>query len=221
MTTTREIFSQSIADQVYAFLEEDIVNQKYPAGARIDLEEIETSFGISRIPIRDALERLIEKGLVRKVPRVGYFTVKPSIDELKDLYRVRRLLEEFAISQDLRNADRGLAEDLRDRFRSFVGKASFTTDEKRELLQLDLVLHKDVVIGLSDSPLLEGIYDGIKAKINLSTHLMYRLEHDIQEHLGILEAILSHDQNGALECLREHLAATEETTLRFAAEGAV
>ena len=219
MSTTREIFSRSIADQVYAFLEEDIVNHKYPAGARIDLEEIESSLGISRIPIRDALERLIEKGLGRKVPRVGYFTVKPTVDELKDLYRVRRLLEEFALSQEIRNVDRRLALDLRERFDSFVERSEFSTEEKRELLQLDLMLHKDIIIGLSNSPLLESIYEGIKVKINASTRLMYRLEHDVVEHLEILDAILAHDRQRAIDRLRQHLSATEETTLRYAMEG--
>lgn len=220
MKAERQIISESISDQVYAFLEEDIISQKYPAGSRIDLEEIEQSLGISRIPIRDALERLIEKGLVRKIPRVGYFTVKPTVDELKDLFHVRRLLEESVFSQEHKFIDEQLVVELRDRLMKFTGRQDFTVEEKREFLNLDLILHRDVIIGMSDNRLLESIYEGIKTRINLSAHVMHRFEQDLIEHLSILNALLDRDWAHALESLRRHLQATEETTLQYATEGA-
>ncbi len=216
MNAERKIHAESIADQVYAFIEEDIVSRKYPPGSRIDLEEIERNLGISRIPIRDALERLIEKGLVRKVPRVGYFTVKLTPAEISDLYGVRLLLEEYALSRGVENIDLELAAELRQGFESFAGKTDFSAEEKSELLQLDLMLHRHVIISNSGSPLLESIYEGIKVRINLSTHLMYRLEDDIVEHCAILDAILARDEQQAAEALRQHLRATEERALALA-----
>lgn len=216
MVKQREIVSQSISDQVYSFIEEDIVSRKYPAGSRIDLDEIQKTLGISRIPIRDALERLIEKGLVRKIPRIGYFTVKPTPTEIRDLFGVRRLLEEYALSQGVGNIDREPATELRQRFARFAGTTTFSSDQTAELLKLDLMLHGSVIIANSNSPLLESIYEGIKVKINLSAHMMYRFEDDIVEHLAILDAILAGHQEQAIECLRKHLKATEEHTLRLA-----
>lgn len=216
MLPERRIHAESIADQVYVFIEEDIVTRKYPPGCRIDLEEIERRLGISRIPIRDALERLIEKGLVRKVPRVGYFTVKLTPAEISDLYSVRRLLEEYALAQGVENIDRELAAELRHRLEGFAGRSEFSAEEKSELLQLDFMLHRHVIINNSGSPLLESIYEGIKVRINLSTHLMYRLEDDIVEHGAILEAILARQERQAIEALRRHLKATEERALALA-----
>ena len=215
VSTLRRIHAESISDQVYAFIEEDIVSRRYPPGSRIDLDEIERSLGISRIPIRDALERLIEKGLVRKIPRVGYFTVKLTPAEIQDLYGVRLLLEEYALSQGVTNIDRELAAELRQRIAAFSDRTDFSAEEKSELLQLDFMLHRHVIIGNSGSPLLESIYEGIKAKINLSTHFMYRLKDDIAEHLAILDAILAREQQRAIDYLRAHLQATRANALEL------
>lgn len=218
MNVQRKIHAESIAEQVYAFIEEDIVTRRYPPGSRIDLDQIERSLGISRIPIRDALERLIEKGLVRKVPRVGYFTVKLTPAEISDLYGVRLLLEEYALSRGVEKIDLELAAQLRRSFAAYGGKTSFAAEEKSELLRLDFRLHRHVIVSNSGSPLLESIYEGIKVRINLSTHLMYRLEEDIVEHCAILDAILARNEQRAIDELRRHLKATEERALALADE---
>lgn len=212
----RQIVFVSIAEQVYTFLEEDIVAGTYPPGSRIDLEAIEKSLRISRIPIRDALERLIEKGLVRKVPRIGYYVVKPTVAELRDLFGVRRMMEEYALSLGVSGIDRSFAVELRDRMAKYGGRAEFSAEETADLLELDLMLHRDLIIGNSGSPMLDKLYEGIKAKVNLVAHLAYRLDADVREHLDILEAILEGDQNHAVRCLRVHLAATEENTVQYA-----
>ena len=66
------------------------------AGTRIDQAELAKRFGLSIVPIREALARLQSVGLVEIVPHRGVFVARVAADELVDIYTVREILEEQA-----------------------------------------------------------------------------------------------------------------------------
>jgi DNA-binding GntR family transcriptional regulator len=65
-------------------------------GTRIDQAELAKRFGVSIVPIREALARLQSLGLVEIVPHRGVFVARVSADELVDIYTVREVVEEQA-----------------------------------------------------------------------------------------------------------------------------
>jgi DNA-binding GntR family transcriptional regulator len=65
----------------------------YPPGHRMKQEELAERFGISRIPLRDALHALVGEGLLRAEPGHGTYVTALDLDEIDDIYDMRRLVE--------------------------------------------------------------------------------------------------------------------------------
>jgi DNA-binding GntR family transcriptional regulator len=82
--------------QVVEALRQMILSRSLAPGMRIDMNELAQQFGVSIVPVREALARLQSSGLVRIIPHRGVFVEALSVDELIDIYTVRELLEEHA-----------------------------------------------------------------------------------------------------------------------------
>jgi DNA-binding GntR family transcriptional regulator len=75
-----------------------ILAGEVPPGSAIPLDDVAARLGVSRIPVREALMTLIGEGLVDHRPNVGYSVAKLTVDELRQLYVVRRVLENAALA---------------------------------------------------------------------------------------------------------------------------
>lgn len=80
-------------------LREAILSGRLKAGSRVRQEELAEEFGISRIPVREALRRLESEGLMILVPNSGAWVSKLDRDECIEIYKVRERLEPLAISE--------------------------------------------------------------------------------------------------------------------------
>lgn len=85
-------------DHVYASLLDDITKGRYAPGAKLVIEEIASSIGVSITPVRDALARLESHGVVVRVPYQGSFVRAYDDREVQDLYEVRVGLEVLAVN---------------------------------------------------------------------------------------------------------------------------
>jgi len=96
---------ESSVSVVYQLLREDIVRGKHLPDAPLRLQELALSYGVSMIPIREALRHLEAEGFVRIVPNKGARVAELSFDELHDVYRARMLVEEDALRLAFPNID--------------------------------------------------------------------------------------------------------------------
>lgn len=87
---------RTVAEQVLERLRELLLDGSLPPGSRLDQADLAAQFGVSIVPIREALARLQSVGLVEIVPHRGVFVAKLSAEELVDIYTVREELEEQA-----------------------------------------------------------------------------------------------------------------------------
>jgi DNA-binding GntR family transcriptional regulator len=74
-------------------LREAILDGVYPPGFRLVQEELADRFGISRIPLREALRTLTGEGLLRSTPGRGTFVTSLDLAEIDEIYDLRRLIE--------------------------------------------------------------------------------------------------------------------------------
>ena len=74
-------------------LREQIANGTLPPGLQLRQEELATRFGVSRVPVREALKILAGEGTLIHDPRRGFFVAQLSTTEMRQMYRARRLLE--------------------------------------------------------------------------------------------------------------------------------
>lgn len=85
-----------LSDQVYRVLADKIVRQKIPAGTKLVEEGLAGDLGVSRTPVREALNRLAQDGLVTLIPRKGAKINRLKTRDIEEIYDLRRALEGLA-----------------------------------------------------------------------------------------------------------------------------
>lgn len=93
---TSEPARTTLADRVFALMQEAIVRGDLAAGARISEAELAARYGVSRGPLREALRRLEGRQLITRIPHVGVRIMALSLEELLQIYEVRETLEGLA-----------------------------------------------------------------------------------------------------------------------------
>jgi DNA-binding GntR family transcriptional regulator len=94
MTVDRHVTAQ---DAVLAALREDIRTGRLAPGEQIVQESLAERYGVSRVPLREALKTLESEGQATYYPHRGYFVTELSVADLLEVYRLRALLEAEAI----------------------------------------------------------------------------------------------------------------------------
>lgn len=84
---------RTLASAVVDRLREQILSNAYPSGTQLRQDALAASFGVSRIPVREALFQLEAEGLVQMVPHKGAVVTELSPEEINDVFDLRVLLE--------------------------------------------------------------------------------------------------------------------------------
>lgn len=88
---------ETLSDAAMAAVRNMIVDGRLPAGARINEVHLAAQLGISRTPLREALSGLEREGALGNVPRLGWFVRPLTLDELRQVYGIRPLLDPEAL----------------------------------------------------------------------------------------------------------------------------
>ena len=88
-------------ETVLAALRADVVSGHLRPGEQVVQETLAERYGVSRVPLREALKILEGEGLVTYHPHRGYFVAELSMDDLREAYRIRELLESEALDAAL------------------------------------------------------------------------------------------------------------------------
>ena len=201
-----EVNRESIADQVYHYIKRLILSGELIGGERIPEAKIAQRFGVSRTPIREALRRLEEYGLVYVKPRSYASVVGLEQSEAEELANIRAHLELMSVST---LAEKGTTEDF---------------DALEELsLQCDGLLAKKDIAGVfeKDSELhlemakrtghrhLYDIYKKIDAKIQLLRLVVHlpidKLNHFVGQHSELIRTLRSRNKKKAQEIIKRHV----------------
>jgi len=198
----------SLKDRIYATLKGAITNMNiYAADAELRLDERELSerLAISRTPVREALARLEQEGLVRIAPRKGVFIVRKTKAEILEMITVWAALESMAARLVTERAsDREIAS-LRRLFSTFQGDDPVA--EIDEYSERNIDFHTQI-LRLSKCQLLNEIASnlfihmrGIRARTISERD---RARRSIIDHMHIIEAIEARDAELAERLAREH-----------------
>jgi DNA-binding GntR family transcriptional regulator len=112
-------------EAVLSALREAITTGALLPGQQIVQEELSASFGVSRVPLREALKILEGEGQVTYYPHRGYFVTELSVDDLREVYRLREILETEALTlafEDLSPEDVAYIEELLDAVEASVAE---------------------------------------------------------------------------------------------------
>lgn len=204
----------SLSKAVYDDLYRQILSGKLPPGERITEMQVSQSMVISRAPVREALKRLAEDGLIVLVPRSGCYVAEPTPAEIDELYEIRKRLEAMALEYGFDKLDRKRLKKLRDEFAECLN-LSETKLLKKEI-QLDMQMH-NLIAEASDLKYLQAILAKMRARIQVFRVRIARcFDHAsaaLQEHMEVLDAVIERDKELALESLRRHIEHTKKNVL--------
>ena len=199
---------------VYSRLEEEILSGELKRGESLVEISLGKRLGVSRTPIRGALHRLSEEGLVEISPNRGATVLGINVDDLVDIYRLRERLEGLASSLA---ATRITNEEIK-KLTEAVDLAEFyiKKNDTEHTKELDTVFHS-VIYKASGSRFLERtlseLHRKIKAYRKLSLTVPGRLERTECEHREILEAIKEGDAEKADSLTSLHVRRALENML--------
>jgi DNA-binding GntR family transcriptional regulator len=199
---------QPLVDDVYDVLVDMIMNHALEPEARLNIDNMARTMGVSPTPVREALARMEAEGQVVKEPRRGY-TVAPLIGlaDLRALIDFRLLVEPAAAAAAARHASAEESTALRAFARSGgAGAGSQDGATNRLDMLYDATFHATIA-HLSGNPWLRD------SLARLRSHLhMYRLYHHARqaaatkpEHVAIARAVANRDPDAAAEAMRAHL----------------
>ena len=185
-----DLKSPSLEEMVYSRLEEEILSGELSSGCALGEIALAKRLGVSRTPIRSAIHRLAEEGLVEVVPNKGATVIGINTADLIDIYRIRKRLEGLASSLA---AERITDEEL-DKLTEAVELAEFyiKKNDTEHIKELDTVFHSIIYKASGSrflSRTLSELHRKIKSYRKRSLSVPGRLEKSEEEHREILEAI--------------------------------
>jgi DNA-binding GntR family transcriptional regulator len=196
----------TIAQQAYQFLRREIIDAKLLPRAPLSEQELSEQLGVSRTPIREALIKLADEGLVDIYPQFGSFVAPIKLSEVFDSQFVRESLECAAMERavermtDAQDAVlRAIIDTQRRAQRSGDATTFFEADERMHAYLMEIAGHAAVW----------HVVENAKAQMDRVRHLSMRNSIKtaavVTEHSAIVDGVLRRDRAGALDALRVHL----------------
>lgn len=113
----------TLADKAYIVMRQKIMSGDYSPYTRLAEASIGKQIGMSRTPIREALARLANDGLIRKI-NSGYYVSQPDFSDIAELYELRILLEKHGIFRGITKSayDIDVLHDIREKWESMRGE---------------------------------------------------------------------------------------------------
>jgi DNA-binding GntR family transcriptional regulator len=204
----------SRSEFVFASLRDAIWEGRFAPGERIAEEEIAQYLGVSRTPVRDALRRLQERGMLVVGASRSLVVAELSKQQVLELYAMREILEGSAArfaAQHASEAEIGILHRVLDEFGTHA-------DDARMLISLNRRFHRAVCEAAHNRYLiatLDGMHDALALLHSNTFRLPNRRTESDAEHRRIVRAIARRNADEAEQAARNHVRAAQRT--RFSA----
>lgn len=214
----------SLEEQVYAELEEEILSGELSPGTSLGEIALSERLGVSRTPIRSAIHRLAEEGIVETIANKGAVVIGITKQDLVDIYRIRVRLEGLASAIA---AEKISEEGIRTLRESVELSEFYLTKidggDTDRLKELDSAFHETIYKATGNRLLcktLSELHRKVKIYRKRSLSVPGRLRCSILEHREILDAIESHNAEEADRLTSLHIErALENLLFAFESEG--
>ncbi|WP_047153874.1 GntR family transcriptional regulator [Aneurinibacillus tyrosinisolvens] len=143
MEMTTAFDNRNLNERTYLYLRDKIFRNELEPGARINYEELIEELGVSRTPLRDALNRLQQDGLIEVKPRSGTFVSTPKPKDIEEIYDLRKGLESLAIELAVPRIPKHILEQLLNEMREI--EMEIQKGNMPLFFQSDRKLHRTII----------------------------------------------------------------------------
>jgi DNA-binding GntR family transcriptional regulator len=231
------VVTASVAEQIVQVLREAIRTGELTPGELYSVEQVAKDLGltVSRTPVREALVRLAEAGMVHAEPNRGYRILKPSVHDLEELFQLRLMLEVPAAYRAAQRVDEKRLIKLQAELDAMREIAQLTDDSRTtgssvkdrnprlEEPDLEFVAHDtrfhELVLEAAGNERLIAVVRNLRAII--TTRGAWRLSESrhgglpevMNEHQPVLDCLQKRDAHGAAEAMYDHLRKTGDALM--------
>ena len=211
--------AKALSDIAYRLITKKLVASELVAGQKISEQQIASACGISRTPVREAVRRLTEEGVLYQIPSSGTYVARIDRRGLIDSYEIRMAIECFAVDHAIKNLTRAARQELRrlcDEMHAIVVKLRSKKTKVLDgpplvaFLSADLSFHLLILNSAGNRMALKIVnnayqrnqFFGHHSHRRDLTHLAWVWMH----HAKIARAIRRGDAEGARRWLRAHIS---------------
>ncbi|GAA6208836.1 GntR family transcriptional regulator [Cognatishimia sp. WU-CL00825] len=205
--------TQRAATPIYQALRASILSSEYAAGSALRQSEIAKQFGVSKVPVREALQRLEAEGFVLLRPNKGAFVRGVSAKEVLDLIDIRAALECQAISKAVPNMIAADLQALQDNLKAYSQAPDIPSWSR-----LNQEFHQ-LLCEPCGNPSLLFMLEDIQVKIGPVLRLVVTeangMERPKKDHELIVDACLNGNVEQATRLARQHIQETRKEVAAF------
>jgi DNA-binding GntR family transcriptional regulator len=201
----------SLSEIAYQQVRNAILNGTLAAGQSLGQEEIAGQIGTSRVPLREALQRLEVEGLVLLRPRRGYIVASLDPDEITDIFDIRMMLEERAgYLATLRATSQDVAA-VEELLHAMDGMTIANADDVALFAERNRAFHDRLYVGSGRTQLcrlMAVLRTNVERYIRVGARIAGNLDRVRDDHYQIFNAFRRRDAQTVGRLCREHCAAT-------------
>ncbi|MBU2961339.1 GntR family transcriptional regulator [Citreicella sp. C3M06] len=195
----------SARERAYRGIRAKLLNGDFPAGGFIEEVAAAEAIGVSRSPVREALNRLAAEGYLELHPRRGAMVRGLNAAELRDLYEVRLMVETHAVRKICRERRVVPAE-----LTVLCERHEATSpDDFLDCVEINRLFHQAIVAAAGNTVLVQ-VFDGLQAP--LARVAMLSLQQGVgktdiieDEHRQMIAALSAHDEAAIVDLVKRHL----------------
>jgi DNA-binding GntR family transcriptional regulator len=197
-----------LPETIYEDLRSSIIAQDVAPGSAITESTVASKFGVARQTAKVAIERLVAEGLMRRETHKAAWVPQLTAAEIADLYESRAIIESAAVARL-----EGIPAAALHAHRALIGGGA-------DFARHDIAFHRALVAGQTNSRLAQ-MHSLIMGEVELcigqvqAAHLL-DVEDVVEQHQGILDAILAGDSDRAARLTSEHIAISRDRLLAHA-----
>ena len=201
----------SVNAQVLSSLRAAVITGELAPGSLYSVQTLADQLGVSRTPVREALIKLAQQGMVRFERNRGVRVLLTSLHDLEEVFALRLLLEPPAVRRAVTRLDAAHRRELRRTFTQMEKAAK--ADDEFTMFEHDRRFHR-ALLEAAGNARLAAFVDGLRDMVlrrGVSTARESRsLDDIVDEHRTILELAEGGDAEGAAEAMRAHIHHTAE-----------
>lgn len=189
-------------------------------GSKLSEHSLSTSLGVSRNTLRQAFTTLAGESIVTRIPNRGVFVASPGLEEVREIYRVRRTIEPAAVLWG------ELTPQILQDMEAIVkrAQAARNSGSVTDMADANQSLHR-AVVGLTGSAALQELMDRVLAEMRLVFHSMASApdfhSHYVERNVELVKRLRAGEREEAAAGLRAYLDEAEAELLGHLARGSL
>jgi DNA-binding GntR family transcriptional regulator len=204
------ILVRTISDQAYEVMRERILNGAMPGGSPVRQDSVADELGVSKIPLREALTRLEQDGLVVSFPNRGFIVRSMSAEEAEEVFELRLKLEPDAAARACLKVDKA---DQEAALAALEAMEQETSPGQLENVVLNRKFHLALVrpgVGLVTGQFVERLNVLAERYVRMHLEPVGRDSRAHYEHRALLDAWLNRDADRVMMLNAAHISGTLE-----------